>query len=394
MDADRNHVQSVAPAPRAPDRRHFDALWRVGSLVVFAVLPVLTLVTMLAVGLSDNSLSADFHHEIYPQAKLILEGHNPYPPPDFDPTRAPNLIWPPVVVYLLSPLTLLPPGVADVTMLLLGLACMAAALWVVGLRDWRVYGVVAMWPQIAGEMRVSHLTAPLCLLLALSWRWRDRRLAPGVVVGIATAVKFFVWPMAVWLVATRRHAAAFLAAMISGASLLLILPYVSIDDYGRSLLQLGRGFDQDSYTIFGLLVQAGASETTAHVAVWVVGALLLLGTWRYRSFTLAIAAALTISPIVWLDYFALAAVPLAVTFPRLSWVWLLPLGTWGLEGAGIGIGDVGGSVRLLGIFSIVLGAAFFAERGREPAASGPDMRRISNNRRVHVRPRFRRSPTA
>ena len=46
-------------------------------MVLFAVLPVLTLVTMLAVGLSDDSLSADFHHEIYPQAKEMLEGHNP-----------------------------------------------------------------------------------------------------------------------------------------------------------------------------------------------------------------------------------------------------------------------------------------------------------------------------
>ena len=150
------------------------ALRRVATVVGLGLLPVAALVGMLAVGLSDNSLSADFHHEIYPQAKQMLEGHNPYPPADFDPTVAPNFIWPPLVAYLTAPLTVLPLGAADVVMLILGLACMAAAVWIVGVRDWRVYGVLALWPQVTGEMRVSHLTAPICLLLALAWRTRDR----------------------------------------------------------------------------------------------------------------------------------------------------------------------------------------------------------------------------
>ena len=368
VNADTNDLRGTAPASVTPNRGRLDALWRVGSLVVFAVLPVLTLATMLAVGLSDDSLSADFHHEIYPQAKQILEGRNPYPPPDFDPTVGANFIWPPIVVYLLSPLTLLPLGAADVVMLVLGLACIAASLWIVGLRDWRVYGLVAMWPQIAGEMRVSHLTAPICLLLALAWRSRDRELAPGALIGFATAMKFFVWPLAVWLAANRRHTATLLAAGIAGASLLLILPYVSIDDYARSLLQLGRGFDQDSYTLFGLLVQSGASETVGRVVMWACGLLLLAATWRYRSFTLAIAAALTISPIVWLDYFALAAVPLAIARPRLSWIWFLPLATWGLRGAGLHIGDPWDITRLLVVFALVLGVAFRDEPDRRRTA--------------------------
>jgi hypothetical protein len=342
----------------------YEPLRRVATVTLFGVLPAIALVTMLLVGLGDDSLSADFHHEIYPQAKLMLEGNNPYPPADFDPTAAPNFIWPPLVTYLLSPLTLLPLGAADVVMLLLGLACIASALWLVGLRDWRVYGLVAMWPQVAGEMRVSHLTAPLCLLLALAWRSRDRGLAPGALVGFAIALKFFVWPLGVWLAATRRTSAALLAVGIAGASLLLVLPYISIDHYARTLLQLGRGFDQDSYTLFGLLVQSGASETTGRVAMWAVGIALLAATWRYRSFTLAIVAGLTLSPIVWLDYFALALVPLAIARPRLSWVWFLPLATWGLSGAGLGIGDASDIARLLVVFGVVFAVAFRDEPGR------------------------------
>ncbi len=329
-------MESDAQATRdlsTPAAGRFDALRQVGALVLFAVLPALTLATMLAVGLSNTSLSADFHHEIYPQAKEMLEGHNPYPPPDFDPTVGANYIWPPLVAYLAAPLTVLPLGVADVVMLVLGLACFVASLWIVGLRDWRVYGLVAMWPQIAGEMRVSHLTPPICLLLALAWRSRDN--------GSSRASRSDSRPREVLHLATR--ALARLAGALrrrdarGGHRRRVPPPSPALRRYRRLCAvaaQLGRGFDQDSYTLFGLIVQTGGSETAGRIAMWACGPLLLAATWRYRSFTLAIAAALTISPIVWLDYFALAALPLAIARPRLSWIWFLPLATWGLRGAG------------------------------------------------------------
>jgi len=345
------------------------AVRRTVTVVGLAVLPAVALVTMFVIGLSDNSLSADFHHEIYPQAEEMLHGRNPYPPPDFDPTIAHNYIWPPLVELVLAPLTLLPVGVADVVMLVLGLVCFALALWLVGVRDWRVYGAVALWPQVAGEMRVSHLTAPLCLLVALAWRSRDARASSGIWVGFATAAKFFVWPLGLWLASRRRPRAVLTAAGIAAASLLLVLPFTSLADYVRSLLQLGRGFDQDSYTLFGLVVQSGGSESVGRAAVLVAGGALLVATWRYRSLTLALAAALTLSPIVWLDYFALAAIPLALARPRLSWVWFLPLITWGLSGAGLGIGDASEIARLLIVFAIVLGVAFREEPERVRAGA-------------------------
>jgi Glycosyltransferase family 87 len=344
-------------------------LRRVGTTFALGLLPVVALITMLVVGLSDHSLSADFHHEIYPQAKEMLHGANPYPPAGFDPTIAANYIWPPLVAFVLGPLTVLPVGVADVVMLLLGLACMGASLWLVGLRDWRVYGLVALWPEVVGEMRVSHLTAQICLLLALAWRTRNRPAAAGLAVGLATALKFFVWPLAIWLAATRRSRATVIAMGVVAGSLLLVLPYTSVDGYARSLVRLGHAFDQDSYTVFGLLVQSGAAEGVARAATWAVGLGLLVATVRYRSFTLAVVAALTLSPIVWLDYFAIAIVPLAIARPRLSWVWFLPLATWGLRGAGLGIGDPWDIGRLLLVFAVVFAVAFRdePERVRAPA---------------------------
>jgi hypothetical protein len=114
--------------------------------------------------------------------------------------------------------------------------------------------------------------------------------------------------------------------------------------------------------VFGLVVQAGGSEAAGRALTLVLAVALLLGTWRYKSFALAVAAALAVSPIVWLDYFALAAVPLAVVRPRFSPVWLVPLATVGLEGAGLEIGDAVGTLRVLAAFGLVLAVAFRDER--------------------------------
>jgi hypothetical protein len=181
---------------------------------------------------------------------------------------------------------------------------------------------------------------------------------PGLLVGLSVAVKYYVWPDGLWLAAVRRTREALLAALVAGASLLHVLPYMGIDDYAHRLSKLGRAFDQDSYTVFGLLVQAGASEGVARGATFAVGIGILVAMWRYQSFALAIAAALVLSPIVWLDYFALAALPLALARPRLSAIWFVPIATWGLEGAGIGIGDVSDIARLLVVYGVVFWVAF------------------------------------
>ena len=116
------------------------------------------------------------------------------------------MIWPPVAAFLVAPLTVFPPGAADWVIALVGLACFMGSLRIVGVRDWRVYGAFALWPQVIGEIRVSHLTPFLCVLLALVWRYRDAKLAPGLALGLAGAIKFFLWPVAIWLAAIGRCA--------------------------------------------------------------------------------------------------------------------------------------------------------------------------------------------
>ena len=83
---------------------------------------------MFVVGVRGGPLAGDFHHELYPEAKFLLQGENPFPEATWDPTAQSNLIWPPLAGYLVSPLTVLPVGFADVVIIAIGLACFAASL--------------------------------------------------------------------------------------------------------------------------------------------------------------------------------------------------------------------------------------------------------------------------
>jgi hypothetical protein len=355
------------------------AFRRILPVMLFAVLPVATAVTMFAVASSDGSLSLDFHNELYPEAEQLLRWDIQVPPPGSDLSHGHNIIWPPVAAALVVPFTILPPGAADWAVAFAGLACFMASLRLVGVRDWRVYGAFALWPQVIGEIRVSHLTPFLCLLLALAWRYREARFAPGLAIGLAGAVKLFLWPLGLWLAAIGKVREMILAAVLASASLLLLLPFVALHEYFEVLLELGRTFDQESYSPFGLIVQAGGAETLARLVTLTIGAILLLACWRRASFGLAVAAALCLSPIVWLDYYAVAAVPLAAVRPRLTAVWLAPIATWGLLSAGIGAGNGWGSARVLAVFAIVFAVIVRAE-GSEAGAI--DRKRRSLRTRV------------
>jgi len=330
------------------------------------VVPVIAYVNMFHLARSNGTFAIDFRNEIYPEAQQLLRGQNPFPSATADLRHGSNHIWPPLVGYAAAPLTALPPAAAEVVIAVFGIACFGAALWIVGVRDWRVYGAASLWGSVIGEMRVAHLSLILCLLAAIVWRTRARTAVAGLTLGFAIGLKFFVWPLAVWLASLRRWWEAGIAAATGAATLLLLLPFVGILEYVRLLRRLSAAFDQDAYSPYGLLIQAGAGSTVAR-GVWLaLGAAVLALAWRRRSFALFVAAALLLSPIVWLDYFALTAVPLAVVRPTFSWVWLLPVLTFGIPSSGAGIGLTTQTLRVLAVFAVVV---WYTER-RERHASG------------------------
>jgi hypothetical protein len=332
------------------------------AIVALGILPVFAIVTMIGIGIERGELAVDFHLELYRQAVTMLTDTSPAPPRGFDPVQGAHLIWPPLAAFVAAPFTVFSVGTAEILFAITGPLCYAVALRLVSVRDWRVYGALGLWPQVVGEVRLSHLTPLLALLLAAAWRARDRELRGGVWVGLAIGIKLLAWPLVVWLAAIGRRRAALMSATIPALSILLILPYTGLDEYFRALREVSSVFDQATYTVLGLFVQAGAPDVVGRVVTIVLVAALLAATWIYRSFTLAIVTALVASPIVWLDFFGLAAIPLAIARPRLSLVWFVPLATWGLEGAGMEIGDALSTARLFLVFGIVFAVAFDGER--------------------------------
>ncbi len=89
------------------------------------------------------------------------------------------------------------------------------------------------------------------------------------------------------------------------------------------------------YSYVGIAASAGLPATFGYVAMLVIGGLLLGGcvvlTRRgdeQGAFFLALAAAFAFTPILWMHYLVILAVPLAIARPRFSPLWLLPIALW------------------------------------------------------------------
>ena len=251
-----------------------------------------------------------------------------YDAPDADLSDRSNALWPVAAVLPAVPLIALPPGVADWVATALVLATLVGALWVLDVRDWRMYGVVLLWPATIEAIQTANVSLPLTLLVALMWRYRDRAAIAGIALGYGVAIKLFLWPVVVWLALVGRRSAAAIAAATAAASLLLLLPFTSVADYVRLLRNLGRTFEHDAYTPFALLTDLGLPDTAARAVTVALGLAVLGLAWRRRSLGLALAAALVLSPIVWRHFFVLLMVPLALSRPRFDAAWLIPIGLW------------------------------------------------------------------
>ena len=119
-----------------------------------------------------------------------------------------------------------------------------------------------------------------------------------------------------------------------------VIGFAGLRAYPHLLDLLSRVLEGKSYSLVALGLSLGAGATAARALAIVVGiACLALIAWRGRAsgsdawtFTLALGAALALSPIVWLHYFVLLLVPIAIASPRLGPLWVLPLAFWVVGG--------------------------------------------------------------
>ena len=101
---------------------------------------------------------------------------------------------------------------------LLSLAAIGAALWLLGVRDWRCYCLTALYPTTRSAVILGTVGPLLLLAVGVAWRWRDRLLAAGAAAGAAVALKLFLWPLAVWFGVLGRTRTALAAVGFALAS--------------------------------------------------------------------------------------------------------------------------------------------------------------------------------
>jgi alpha-1,2-mannosyltransferase len=328
-------ASTISPKPRVG--------W-VASIAFFGALPVVVLFLLFYEAIRVDGVAFDFR-VFYVAAEAALRGDTLYPSIDDAALVAGRVyVYPPLTAIAFAPLTVFPMELAGLFVMVLLVAAVVATPLVLGVRDWRCIGLVLLWPPVISAIQTGSVTLFLGLAAALVWRLRDRPVPAGLALGTALAVKLLLWPLGLWLAATKRISAAALA--LGTATLLALGSWVVVAFDGLTgdpalLSRLSDIMDDRGYTLYSLALEYGVPSEGGRVA-WVALAVALLaaivvvgrrGSER-AAFVLAVAASLAVTPIVWLHYLSLLVVVVAVARPRLGLVWFVPLALVVTPGSG------------------------------------------------------------
>ena len=355
-----------------------------GLLIAAAAAATFGLLDVFLLVITGQHEVVDFR-PYYTAAEAVLRGEDLYPAVD-DATlgSARVYVYPPLTAIVVVPLSLLPLSVAEGVVVVGGALAVVATLLAVGVRDWRCYVVAFCWAPVLSAVQLGNVTVFLGLAAALAWRFRDRDLPASISIGVALAAKFLLWPLVVWLVATRRIRAALLACAIGAvlfAGSWAIVGFEGIAEYPDILRRLQGEVEIGSYTAYVVALDAGAASWVAR-ALWLALGLALLGSvlivgrrgGNRTAFILAIAAALALTPIVWLHYFELLLVAVAVARPRLGFVWFVPLAMWFVSTTEDGNGTLFETSATLAVAALTIGLALRPlVEGVRPVGSDPEL---------------------
>jgi Glycosyltransferase family 87 len=334
------------PAAYAPESRRvtLSRAARLASVVFLAVLPVITIFALFSSALDSNSVAIDFW-QFYRAGETILGGDSPYLPPG-----EPLTAWggpypyPPLPALLAAPLTVFSLQTAGLIVMAALVVVALAIPLVLDVRDWRCYVILLVWPPVVSAIQTGNVTLWFALAAAVAWRYREGLVPVALSIGVTLAAKFFLWPLVLWLAFTRRLWSA-VAACVAGTVILLlswsVLGFDGLVDYPELLRKLERTVGEDSYTAYIVGLDVGLPSSAAR-AVWLGIGLAILAAMialarrgdERTAFIVAIAASLALTPIVWLHYFALLLVVVALAQPRLGLLWFLPFGMFLTPGSG------------------------------------------------------------
>lgn len=313
-------------------------LRRATEHILFGLVPALVTVALIAFE-ARLHLALDLKLAYLPAASRLLHGLSPFAATPSQISGGSAFVYPALSALAFIPLALLGRGVAQILYLSACLACVPATLRALGVRDWRLYGVAMLWFPVVDGWQSGNVTLLLVLMVALAWRHRDQPWVAGLLTAAAISMKPFVWPLALWLLATRRWKAA-AWALASGVVLNSIawgvVGFNEISSFVQISSQDTTALWRDGYGMLAVGHHLGMSRAAGDglllaISVITAGAVIVLGAVRRRerkALVLAVVLMLLASPLLWAHYFALLLVPVALCRPRLSPVWALPLLMW------------------------------------------------------------------
>jgi hypothetical protein len=352
------------------------ALRRVLAVILLAVLPAILIAAVIGTTFGQRTFLYDFRGDLYDAGRAILHGLNPYkagflhqlaelkrtggsPSETF---AVP--VYPAPGLLAAVPLALLPYHVAGVVFTVLSMAALVAGLQLLGVRDWRCFGAAFLSYPVWHSLRLGQVDTFLLFGAAIVWRRRRDLWPPALAVASVVAAKLFLWPLAAWLLVTRRLRTAALALMLAAVGVVgawAVLGFAGFAAYPRMLADLTSIEGGAGVSITSAAQALGVAHTVGvALGVTVTGAI-LAAAWatarrpdgEARAFGLALMAGLTCSPVVWPHYMALVFVPIALSSPSFSVLWLVPLIAYAAP-AELSHGDIAAIVPYLIIEVIVV----------------------------------------
>jgi alpha-1,2-mannosyltransferase len=307
---------------------------KVGLLALLALT-----VAIIVLRIEADVFAYDFHLSYWLAGDRVLHGVSPYVDPSSPELgRDAAFVYPALAALFFAPFALLPRGAGDGVFTVFCVGTVVLALRAAGVRDRRLL-LLFLWslPVFDGWLS-ANVSLPLCLGIAALWRWRGHPIAAGVTVALIVSFKLFLWPLALWLLATRRFAAfgyALLSGLVVNGVAWTIVGWDQVQRYNDLVGALARHQEGRGYGLITLALQHGANRGLAYglalgsAAVVCVACVAIGRRGREApALALCVGASLLATPVLWPHYFVLLAVPLALSRPRLSLIWAAPMAMW------------------------------------------------------------------
>jgi hypothetical protein len=260
----------------------------------------------------------------------VVHGQNPYV----------DFLYPAPAAVLPAPIGWLGYRPAMIVWTILLFAAIVVSLRLLGVLDWRCYGIALLSMPALSSIHLGTPTPVLMLSAALAWRYRNRPWLVSAGLALGIGFKIMLWPLLVWLAVTRfwTSVRAGLTTVALVAGCWAVIGFAGMSSYGGNLRGTEEIDQYKGYSIVALAHRAGLGLRSAHIVLALVALALValivvagrrkVATADRDAFIVAIGTTLLAAPVIWGHYFLLVFVAFALTNRSFGIEWLLPLAFW------------------------------------------------------------------